>query len=95
LQSFREHYKKGGIAVSVLLGESELREQLLTNSDEYRRLAIEHKSYSERLEQLARRHHLSEEEKLQEITLKKKKLLLKDQMFAMVQRYRKEMESGV
>jgi uncharacterized protein YdcH (DUF465 family) len=80
--------------VSVLLDEAELRERLLTNSDEYRRLASEHRSYSERLEQLARRHHLNEDEKLQEITLKKKKLLLKDQMFAMIQKYRKEMESG-
>lgn len=80
--------------MSVLLDEAELRERLLTNSDEYRRLASEHRSYSERLEQLARRHHLNEDEKLQEITLKKKKLLLKDQMFAMIQKYRKEMESG-
>lgn len=80
--------------MSVLLDESVLRQQLLTRSDEFRRLVSEHKSYSDRLEQLAGRHHLSEEEKLQEVTLKKKKLLLKDQMFAMVQKYRREMESG-
>ena len=80
--------------MSVLLGESELREHLLTNNEEFRRLAAEHQSYSERLEKLISRHHLSAEEQLQEIQLKKKKLMLKDQMYAMLQRYRKQVESG-
>ncbi len=80
--------------MSVLLGEAELREHLLTSNDDYRRLAAEHQSYSDRLEKLISHHHLSEEEKLQEITLKKKKLMLKDQMYAMLQKYRKEVEAG-
>jgi uncharacterized protein YdcH (DUF465 family) len=84
----------GGTAVNVLLGESELRDRLLSSNDDYRRLAAEHQSYSDRLEKLTSRHHLSEEEKLQEVTLKKKKLQLKDQMYAMLQRFRKEVESG-
>ncbi len=77
-----------------MIGEAELRERLLTNSEEYRRLASEHQSYSDRLEKLTSRHHLSNEEQLQETMLKKKKLFLKDQMYAMLQRYRKEVESG-
>ncbi len=76
--------------MGVLLGEMELREHLMSKSEEYRRLAEVHQSYSDQLEQLTRRHHLSEEEKLREITLKKKKLMLKDQMYAMMQKYRKE-----
>jgi len=80
--------------VNVLLGESELRERLLTSNEEYRWLAAEHQSYSDQLAKLASRHHLSEAEKLQEVTLKKKKLQLKDQMYAMLQRFRKKMESG-
>jgi uncharacterized protein YdcH (DUF465 family) len=89
-----DNQRTGGTAVSVLLGESELRERLLSENEDYRRLAAEHQSYSERLEKLISRHHLTEEEKLEEIQLKKKKLMLKDQMYAMLQKYRKQVESG-
>jgi uncharacterized protein YdcH (DUF465 family) len=80
--------------MSVLIGEGELRTQLMLNNEEFRRLAAEHQSYAKQLEQLSSRHHLSEQEKLQEITLKKKKLYLKDQMYSMLQKYRKEMEAS-
>jgi uncharacterized protein YdcH (DUF465 family) len=80
--------------MSVLLGEAELREQLMVTSEEFRKLAAEHHAYSEQLERLSSRHFLSEEEKLQEITLKKKKLMLKDQMYSILQRYRKGMKAG-
>jgi uncharacterized protein YdcH (DUF465 family) len=80
--------------MNVPMGEAELRQQLLSTDDEFRKLAAEHQSYDEQLEQLSRRHHLSDEEKIQEITLKKKKLMLKDQMYSIVQKYRKEMKSG-
>ena len=80
--------------MSVLIGEAELRERLLSNSEEYRRLASEHQLYSDRLDKLASRHHLSDEEKFQEVTLKKRKLLLKDQMYALLQKYRKELGAG-
>ncbi len=77
--------------MSVLFGEAELREQLMHNNEEFRKLAAEHQSYAKQLEYLANRHLLSEEEKLREVTLKKKKLLLKDQMYALLSKYRKEM----
>ncbi len=80
--------------MGVLLGETELKERLMAQSEEYRRLAAEHRLYSEQLDQLTRHHYLTEEERLQEITLKKKKLLLKDQMYSILQKYRKEVESG-
>ena len=80
--------------MSVPMGEAELRQQLLSKDDEFKRLAAEHQSYDEQLEQLNRRHHLSAEERIQEITLKKKKLLLKDQMYSIVQKYRKDMKTG-
>lgn len=80
--------------MGVLLGETELQEHLMTKSDEYRRLSAEHQSYSEQLDQLSRRHVLSEDEKLREVMLKKKKLLLKDQMYSMMQKYRKGLELG-
>jgi uncharacterized protein YdcH (DUF465 family) len=80
--------------MSVPIGEAELRQQLLVRDVEFKRLAAEHQSYDEQLEQLTRRHHLTDEERIQEITLKKKKLMLKDQMYSMVQKYRKEMKAG-
>jgi uncharacterized protein YdcH (DUF465 family) len=56
------------------------REQLLASSDEFRKLADEHSNYSLRLESLASQKHLSEEDKVEIIRLKKLKLRLKDEM---------------
>jgi len=75
-------------------GENQLQQQLLATSEEYRRLVAAHRAYSEELERLSHRPHLTESERFQEINLKKKKLLLKDQMYTMLQRYRKELEPG-
>jgi uncharacterized protein YdcH (DUF465 family) len=80
--------------MSVTIGEAELREQLLSQDDQFRKLAAEHQSYEVQLNQLHRQHHLSDEERLQEIMLKKKKLLLKDQMYSIVQKYRKEAKAS-
>jgi len=79
--------------MSVLIGDAELRQQLLSGNEEFKRLAAEHQSYDDQLEQLSRRHHLTDAERIQEITLKKRKLMLKDQMYSMVQKYRKELKS--
>ena len=79
--------------MSSLIPEAQLRDQLLKENAEYRRLAAEHQSYDDQLEGLNNKHFLSVEEQLQERTLKKKKLMLKDQMYSMVQKYRKEVEA--
>ena len=79
--------------MSLLIRDAELREQLLKDNAEYRRLAAEHQYYNDKLEDLTNKHFLSEEEQLEEKTLKKKKLMLKDQMYSMVQKVRKQLES--
>jgi uncharacterized protein len=79
--------------MTCLIPEAELRNQLIKENSEFRRLAEEHLSYDHQLEDLSNKHFLSEEEKLHEKTLKKKKLVLKDQMYSMVQNYRKQMEA--
>jgi len=56
------------------------REQLLTSHDEFQRLVQEHSQYSQRLESLTQKRYLTEDEKLEEVRLKKLKLRLKDQM---------------
>ncbi len=80
--------------MSISIGEAELRQQLLARDEEFKRLAAEHQSYDEQLEQLSRRHHLTDAERIQEITLKKRKLMLKDQMYSRVQKYRQELKTG-
>ena len=57
-----------------------VREQLLASSDEFRKLAEEHSNYSQRLESLSSKKYLTEEEKIEEVRLKKLKLRLKDEM---------------
>jgi uncharacterized protein YdcH (DUF465 family) len=79
--------------MNVLIDDAELRQQLLAGNEEFRRLAAEHQSYDDQLEQLNRRHHLTDAERIQEITLKKRKLMLKDQMYSIVQKYRKELKT--
>jgi hypothetical protein len=56
------------------------REQLLTGHVEFQRLAQEHSQYSQRLESLTEKRYLTDDEKLEEVRLKKLKLRLKDQM---------------
>ena len=58
----------------------EMKHQLLKSNDEFRQLATQHHDLDERIHNLAVRHYLSEPEQLEEVTLKKKKLQLKDQM---------------
>jgi hypothetical protein len=52
-------------------------------SVELRRLELEHHDYAEKLENLLHKPYLSEDDKIEEVRLKKLKLRLKDQMTAM------------
>ena len=49
-------------------------------TDELNELAAKHHNLDDRLTQLSSKHYLSEPEQLEEVTLKKRKLLLKDRM---------------
>ena len=66
------------------------RDQLLTSNDEFRQLAQEHTQYSQRLDSLTQKRYLSEDEKLEEVRLKKLKLRLKDQMEVIEREYRQQ-----
>jgi uncharacterized protein YdcH (DUF465 family) len=66
-----------------------LKEQLMSNNPEFRELAREHGRYEARLSELSALTYPSEEEQLEEITLKKKKLALKDQMYSLMLQHEK------
>lgn len=66
------------------------RDQLIAQNEDFRRLAQEHQQYSQRLDNLIQKRYLSEDEKLEEVRLKKLKLRLKDEMEQIALRYGRE-----
>ncbi len=66
------------------------RDQLLNTHEEFRKLVQEHTQYSTRLDSLTQKRYLSEDEKLEEVRLKKLKLRLKDQMESIERQFRQQ-----
>ena len=64
----------------------EVRRRLLQSDEEFRQLATRHHDLDERLHNYAERHYLTDPEQVEEITLKKQKLQLKDQMESILRR---------
>lgn len=71
-----------------------LKELLMTSDPEFRELAREHGRYEARLSELSSLQYPSDEEQLEEITLKKKKLAVKDQMQAIMIRHQQSHETA-
>jgi uncharacterized protein YdcH (DUF465 family) len=67
---------------------TEVHDRLMVSNEEFRKLAEEHQQYSKRLETLCERRFLSDDEKVEEVRLKKLKLRLKDQMESIERRFR-------
>jgi uncharacterized protein len=65
----------------------ELREQLLLNDEEFRALSAKHHELDDRLHELASKSYLADAEQLEETTLKKRKLQLKDRMEDILRRH--------
>jgi uncharacterized protein YdcH (DUF465 family) len=61
-----------------------LKEELMASNPEFRELAREHGRYEQRLSELSALTYPSDEEQLEEVTLKKKKLAIKDQMYSLM-----------
>ena len=61
-----------------------LKEALMASNPEFREMAREHGRYEQRLSELSALTYPSDEEQLEEVTLKKKKLALKDQMYSLM-----------
>jgi uncharacterized protein YdcH (DUF465 family) len=71
----------------------DLKELLLQTDEEFHRLAAKHHELEHRLHELTAKHYLSEPEQLEEITLKKRKLQLKDRMEDIMRRHRHHAQS--
>jgi uncharacterized protein YdcH (DUF465 family) len=65
-------------------------DQFLANHDEFKKLAMEHTLYEKRLDSLTEKRYLTDDEKLEEVRLKKLKLRLKDQMESIQRQFRQQ-----
>jgi hypothetical protein len=61
-----------------------VREQLMVGNEQYQRLHDEHAHYKVLLDALSAKPHLSDDEQVEELRLKKLKLRAKDQMELLV-----------
>jgi uncharacterized protein len=66
------------------------RDQLLASHEEFRKLAMEHIEYAKRLDLLTQKRYLTDDEKLEEVRLKKLKLRLKDQMQSIERQFQQQ-----
>ena len=65
----------------------EVKNLLLQHDDQFRLLVEQHHQLDHRLHELIDKHYLSTSEQLEEVTLKKRKLALKDRMEEMAREY--------
>ena len=61
---------------------------LLQTDEELHTLSVQHHELDNRLHELTSKHYLSEPEQLEEVTLKKRKLQIKDRMEDIMRRHR-------
>jgi uncharacterized protein len=71
------------------------RSQLAENHEEFRKLVLEHSQYENRLDSLTQKRYLTDDEKLEEVRLKKLKLRLRDQMEQIERQYRQQAQNQV
>lgn len=68
--------------------------ELLQTDEEFHTLAVQHHQLEDRLHELTAKQYLSEPEQVEEVTLKKKKLQLKDRMEGILRRHRQDHTHG-
>jgi uncharacterized protein YdcH (DUF465 family) len=68
--------------------QDDLKAHLMATNEEFSKLAAQHAQLHTQLEALEAKSHLTDQEQVEEYRLKKLKLHLKDQMNAIVSRYK-------
>jgi uncharacterized protein YdcH (DUF465 family) len=64
-----------------------VRDELIKSNPTFRDLVHQHQTYEQRLNELGSLAYPSDDEQVEESTLKKKKLLVKDEIYAMMHDY--------
>lgn len=64
-----------------------VRDELLKSNPTFRELVHQHQDFEQRLTELAGLSYPSDDEQIEESTLKKKKLMVKDAIYAMMHDY--------
>lgn len=64
-----------------------VRDELLRTNPTFRELVNQHQNFEERLTELAHLTYPNDDEQIEEVTLKKKKLMIKDEIYAMMHDY--------
>ena len=64
-----------------------VRDELLKVNPTFRELVNQHSTYEQRLSELAHLTYPNDDEQIEESTLKKKKLLIKDEIYAIMNDY--------
>ena len=64
-----------------------VRDELIKINPTFRELVHQHQNYEHRLNELAHLTYPNDDEQIEETTLKKKKLLVKDEIYAMMNEY--------
>ena len=65
------YFERVGVEVPAMT-DTELREKLVAEDDEYRHLSTKHRNYEQRLTQLTRKNALTPVEDMERINLKKR-----------------------
>jgi uncharacterized protein YdcH (DUF465 family) len=73
----------------------DLKHLLIETNQEYRELASRHHTLEDRLHELESKHYLSDAEQFEEVSLKKRKLQVKDRMELILRNYRSPSSAGL
>lgn len=66
-----------------------IKDELIRENQVFRELVRQHQTFEDRLSELGGLTYPNEDEILEETTLKKKKLIVKDEIYSMIQEYSK------
>ena len=64
-----------------------VRDELIQSNSAFRDLVHQHQDFEQRLNELARLTYPNDDEQLEETTLKKRKLLIKDEIYSIMQQH--------
>ena len=71
----------------------DLKSQLLETNEEYRELASKHHTLEDQIQELEAKQYLSDDEQLKEVSLKKRKLHIKDRMESLLREHRDSIDT--